>query len=162
MPHDAASDQFPGHHAPAGPDKRYGRQGGSIPLCAQQMAATVFSVKVTRPKDTTGPIRRQARIRSVCLNVYLANRRRSTLLAQCQRLLVTQPKTRPRPSQGQPGGGTLLNYGLRCMRRTRVWKRGSERMLSYAGSALRYSQTSRCSTARSSQRRAASLSPSLA
>src|ERR1035438_4515091 len=56
-------------------------------------------------------------------------------------------------------GRTLLNYGLRCMRRTRLWKRGSERMLSYAGSAFRYSQTSRCSTARSSQRSAASLSP---
>jgi hypothetical protein len=59
-------------------------------------------------------------------------------------------------------GRMLLNYGLRCMRRTRLWKRGSERMLSYAGSALRYSQTSRCSTARSSQRSAASLSPRVA
>jgi hypothetical protein len=59
-------------------------------------------------------------------------------------------------------GRTLPNYGLRCMRRTRLWKRESERMLSYAGSALRYSQTSRCSTARSSQRSAASLSPRVA
>jgi hypothetical protein len=32
---------------------------------------------------------------------FLANRRRSTLLAQCQRLLAPQPEARPRPPQAQ-------------------------------------------------------------
>jgi Putative transposase len=39
---------------------------------------------------------------------FLANRRRSTLLAQCQRLLAAQPETRPSPSPAQPIVSTWL------------------------------------------------------
>lgn len=39
---------------------------------------------------------------------FLANRRRSTLLSQCQRLLAAQPETRPHLSQAQPTVSTWL------------------------------------------------------
>ncbi len=39
---------------------------------------------------------------------FLANRRRSTLLAECRRLLAAQPETRPRRSQAQPMVSTWL------------------------------------------------------
>src|SRR5450759_548287 len=66
-----------------------------------------------------------------CLNYLRASGRTVCLLVNFQK-----PKVEwKRIVQGQPGGRTLLNYGSRCMRRTRAWKRGLERMLSYAGSA---------------------------
>jgi hypothetical protein len=87
-------------------------------------------------------------------------RRLAWLNPACGRVYLQRYKKGVPRSVNTPPRQT--HYGLRCMRRTRLWKRGSERMLSYAGSALRYSQTSRCATARSSQRSAASLSSRLA
>jgi hypothetical protein len=67
MPHNAASDQLPGHHTSAGPDKRYGVFGeliglkadgcdhSAFPPAAGHLGASQFTIHLTPNLSVTIP-----------------------------------------------------------------------------------------------------------